>query len=172
MGYQPQTSIAVAKEGAKVHPLLRPSRALHAGRSAFYLRPGVIRTGPQQGGSARREGALPGGGSPPSPKLAFSPWVTAPASSASKPTSGPRRASADDLHGFDEFFGNLVSPQWPRREPEAADYPRADYPNFKRGNFGPRGVLHLLGQRRRQPSASKITGPLTKKQWKTADEEL
>ena len=51
------------------------------------------------------------------------------------------------VHGFDEFFGNLYHLN-AEEEPERPNYPPAeDFPHF-RERFGPRGVLHSLGDRR------------------------
>ena len=58
---------------------------------------------------------------------------------------GDRDEFLPTAHGFDEFFGNLYHLN-AEQEPENPDYPKD--PEFKK-KFGPRGVLHSLGQPRR-----------------------
>jgi len=71
------------------------------------------------------------------------------------------------VHGFDEFFGNLYHLN-AEEEPEDPDYPKD--PEFKK-RFGPRGVLHSLGDGKGAQTIED-TGPLTKKRMETIDEEV
>src|SRR5579871_5806350 len=83
---------------------------------------------------------------------------------------GDRNEYLPTAHGFDEFFGNLYHLN-AEEEPELPDYPSAkDFPNFKK-NYGPRGVLHCWAN---PDGTQKIedTGPLTKKQIQTVDDEF
>ena len=50
-------------------------------------------------------------------------------------------------HGFDEFFGNLYHLN-AEEEPEMDDYyPEEGLSRQFRKNFGPRGVIHCMGDR-------------------------
>jgi arylsulfatase A-like enzyme len=70
-------------------------------------------------------------------------------------------------HGFDEFFGNLYQLNT-EEEPENPDYPKD--PAFKK-QFGHRGVLHCVADGKGGQTIAD-TGPLTKKQMETIDEEI
>ena len=58
---------------------------------------------------------------------------------------GDRNEFLPTVHGFDEFFGNLYHLN-AEDEPEHPDYPKNA--EFKL-NFGPRGVLQMHGDNRR-----------------------
>ena len=80
---------------------------------------------------------------------------------------GDKDRISADMHGFDEFFGNLYHLN-AEEEPEDPDYPKN--PEFKK-RFGPRGVLHCWADGK---GGQKIedTGPLTKKRMETIDDEV
>jgi arylsulfatase A-like enzyme len=91
---------------------------------------------------------------------------------------GDRNESLPTVNGFDEFFGNLYHLN-AEEEPELPDYPKD--PAY-RAKFGPRGVLHTVATDKDDatvdPRFGKIgkqtikdTGPLTKKQMETVDDE-
>ena len=59
---------------------------------------------------------------------------------------GDRNETLPTVNGFDEFFGNLYHLN-AEEEPELPDYPKD--PEYLK-KFGPRGVLHYLGDRHRR----------------------
>ena len=68
---------------------------------------------------------------------------------------GDRNEYLPTVHGFDEFFGNLYHLN-AEEEPELPDYPKD--PEFKK-KFGPRGVLHCVGDGHRRPDRRTALGP-------------
>jgi arylsulfatase A-like enzyme len=110
-----------------------------------------------------------------------SPWAML-QDSLARITSAIETSICQQMHGFDEFFGNLYHLN-AEEEPENIDYPtEQDYPNFRK-MFGPRGVIRSYATDEDDPTEDprwgrvgkqKIedTGPLTKKRMETCDLEF
>ena len=82
---------------------------------------------------------------------------------------GDRDEHLPNVHGFDEFFGNVYHLN-AEEEPEHPDYPAdlvtGDGRTFAE-RYGPRGVLHAYGDGRIED-----TGPLTRQRMETIDAEF
>jgi len=159
--YQTQNIDRVAKIGAQSHPLT--TLAERTGRSGCLLSPPErdSRTGLRQGGSARRRGRLPGGGSTIA-ETASAHWVTPPGQFPARTLrQRPRRSICDD-HGFDEVLRQPVSPQCRGGTGADGDYPPEPIIRTLKEFSRFPGCVAFAGQRRRHPSASKIPARLTK----------
>jgi arylsulfatase len=76
---------------------------------------------------------------------------------------GDRDEYLPNVHGFDEFFGNLYHLN-AEEEPEDLEYPKD--PEFRK-KYGPRGVLDCTAD-----GGCKDTGPLTRKRMETMDDDF
>ena len=138
MGYRTPNIDRIAKEGAMFTDWYG-QQSCTAGRAAFITGQSPIRTGLTKVG-------MPGaklGLQPEDPTIAelLKPLGYA-TGQFGKNHLGDRDEFLPTVHGFDEFFGNLYHLN-AEEEPENPDYPKN--PEFKK-KFGPRGVLHSLGE--------------------------
>ena len=175
MGYRTPNIDRIANEGA-IFTDYYGQQSCTAGRAAFITGQSPMRTGLLKVG-------LPGakeGLSDKDPTLAelLKPLGYA-TGQFGKNHLGDRNEFLPTVHGFDEFFGNLYHLN-AEEEPENPDYPKN--PEFKL-RFGPRGVLQMHRDHRRDPGEDprfgkwgkqrcEDTGPLTKKRMETVDEEF
>ena len=159
MGYRTPNIDSIAAEGVRFTDAYG-QQSCTAGRAAFITGQSPKRTGLLKIG-------MPGdplGLQPEDPTLAelLKPHGYA-TGQFGKNHLGDRDEHLPTNHGFDEFFGNLYHLN-AEEEPENSDYPKD--PAF-RETYGPRGVIKSSAD-----GEIEDTGPLTKKQMETVDEEF
>ena len=154
MGYRTPNIDRIADEGMRFTDSYG-EQSCTAGRSSFITGQSVFRTGLSKVGMP----AAPTGLRAEDPTIAelLKPLGYA-TGQFGKNHLGDRNEFLPTLHGFDEFFGNLYHLN-AEEEPESPNYPPPeDFPHF-RERFGPRGVLHSLGDGRGRRDRGAALGP-------------
>ena len=166
MGYRTPNIDRIADEGMCFTDSYG-EQSCTAGRAAFITGQSAYSHRAQQGGAARRRPGNAGRGSD-HRGAAEAAWV------CDRPVwqEPPRRQgrAPADVHGFDEFFGNLYHLN-AEEEPEHPDYPDVDSTPGSGSYIGPRGVLRCRVNRNGR-QVIEDTGPLTKKRMETIDDEI
>jgi len=175
MGYRTPNIDRIANEGA-IFTDYYGQQSCTAGRAAFITGQSPLRTGLLKVGlPAAKEGLS---GKDPTIAQLLKPQGYA-TGQFGKNHLGDRNEFLPNVHGFDEFFGNLYHLN-AEDEPENPDYPKN--PSFK-AQFGPRGVMKCVAVATDTPGDDprfgawgkqkcEDTGPLTKKRMETIDEEF
>ena len=142
MGYETPNIDRIGKEGLRFLQYYG-EQSCTAGRSAFLTGQHIIRTGLSKVGFP----GAPMGMSQLDPSIGgIMKNLGYATGQFGKNHVGDRNETLPTVNGFDEFFGNLYHLN-AEEEPELPDYPK-DPEYFKK--FGPRGVLHTLGDRHRR----------------------
>ncbi len=168
MGYRTPNIDSIAQDGV-IFTDYYGEQSCTAGRSAFLTGQSVFRTGLSKVGLPGAELGLRKEDPTIAELLKTQGYATG---QFGKNHLGDKDEMLPTAHGFDEFYGNLYHLN-AEEEPELADYPNAndpEFPNFLK-KFGPRGVIHSIAN---PDGTQKIedTGPLTKKRMETIDDDI
>jgi arylsulfatase len=154
MGYRTPNIDRIAKEGM----LFTDSygeQSCTAGRSSFITGQSVYRTGLSKVGIPASPVGMPDNIVTVAALLKNQGYATG---QFGKNHLGDLNKHLPTVHGFDEFFGNLYHLN-AEEDPEQDNYPtEKDFPNYRK-TFGPRGVIHSLGDRQGRLDEGASLGP-------------